>query len=82
MCRAAVRVCAAAPGEVHTRLAGPARHTAAVQEHAKRCAKVRPPVADRSACGRVSRGRITISHAPTTLAVSHARRGSRVLSRP
>ena len=33
-----------------------------MQEHEKRCAKVRPPaVADRSACGRVSRGRI--SHA-------------------
>ena len=59
MSGAAVHVCST---RRCPRLADPACHAAAVQEHEKRCAKVRPPaVADRSACGRVSRGRI--SHA-------------------
>ena len=59
------------------RLADPARHTctAAVQEHEKRYAKVRAPViADRSACGRVSRGRS--SHADELVVHVHRRSAS------
>eukprot|EP00966_Prymnesium_polylepis_P194873 4517239-Prymnesium_polylepis.1 len=57
------------------RLADPARHTAAVQEHVKRYAKVRAPViADRSACGPVSHGRS--SHADELVVHVHRRSAS------